>query len=44
MNMDIAREMGRGIGRGRLRIVNEIENWRGSSATAIADDIGARCR
>jgi hypothetical protein len=44
MDVDIAQAMGRGIGSERLRIADEIENWGGSSATAIADDIGAGCR
>ena len=44
MNADTAQAMGRGIGRERLCIANEIENRRGSSTIAIADDIGAGCQ
>ena len=44
MNADTAHAIGRGMGRERLRNVNEIENRRGSSATAIADDIETGCR
>ena len=44
MNVDTAQAMGRGIGMERLRIINEMESLRGSSATAIADDIGAGCK
>jgi hypothetical protein len=44
MNADAAQVMGRGIGMEKLRIAKVIENPRGSSATAPADDIEVRCR
>jgi hypothetical protein len=44
MNVDTAQVMGRGIGIERLRIDKDIENRRGSSGTAVADDIEAGCR
>ena len=43
MNADTTQAMGRVTGRERLRIPGGIGNQRGSSATAIADDIGVGC-
>ena len=41
MNADTAQVIGRGIGIERLRIIEDIEDQRGPSATATADDIEA---
>lgn len=41
MNADTAQAIGRGAGIEKLRIVKDIENQRGPSATVFADDIEA---